>query len=209
MPEHSIKLHYFPLRCRGETARLLLTYNGTKFEDVKVAPEQWPALKEKTPMGQLPVLEVDGKQICQSTAIARYIAREGGILGKNSLEMATADMLVEGIFEMWGNLSKVYMAKFQGDTKAVEENWKTFVPESLTPFLNRYQKFLDENGTGWFVGNALTWADVTVAEFLSVLEDCFSPTALASHPKLKAFSSKVLSLPQLKDYVKNRPAVAF
>jgi len=206
MPEHSTKLYYFPLRGRGETARLLLNYNGVKYEDVKIAMEQWPTVKEKMPMGQLPVLEVDGKQICQSTAIARYIAREGGLLGKGSWEMARADMLVEGVFEMWGHLNKVYMPKLQGDMKTSEENWKTFVTEHLTPLLNRYQKFFDENGTGWFVGSALTWADIAVAEFISVLEECFNPTAAASYPKLKAFSSKVLSLPQLKDYVKSRPA---
>ena len=29
-----------------------------------------------TPKGQIPVLEVDGKMICESLAIARFIARE-------------------------------------------------------------------------------------------------------------------------------------
>ena len=38
-----------------------------------------------TPTGQLPVLEVNGKQIAQSNAIARYLAREHGMYdGKDS-----------------------------------------------------------------------------------------------------------------------------
>lgn len=97
MPEHSTKLFYFPMRGRAETARLLLVYSGTKYEDVRISVEQWPAMKEskftfaftirpliefspfpEMPMGQMPVLEVDGKQLCQSTAIARYLARENG-----------------------------------------------------------------------------------------------------------------------------------
>jgi glutathione S-transferase len=206
MPEHSTKLYYFPLRGRAETARLLLTYTGTKFEDVKIAMEQWPAFKEKTPMGQLPVLEVDGKQISQSVAIARYVAREHGLLGKSNWEMAKADMLVDGIFDMWVHMNSVYMPKLQGDMKTSEENWKKFVENQLTPFLERYSKFFNDNGTGYFVGNALTWADIAAAEFFSVLVDCFNPTALESHPQLKTFSGKILSLPQLKEYVSNRPS---
>ena len=31
-----------------------------------------------TPKGQLPVLEVEGKMMCESMAIARYVARETG-----------------------------------------------------------------------------------------------------------------------------------
>ena len=31
------------------------------------------------PLNSLPVLEVDGKKMCQSMAIARYLAREFGI----------------------------------------------------------------------------------------------------------------------------------
>lgn len=46
MPEHSMKLYYFPMRGRGETSRLLFAYGGKKFEDVRIPVEQWPAMKE-------------------------------------------------------------------------------------------------------------------------------------------------------------------
>jgi len=107
MPEY--KLYYFPLRSRGEPVRLMLEYHGAKYDDVKVKFEDWPALKPKMPMGQMPVLEVDGKMLCQSTAIARYLAREFGLAGNNTFDMAKADMYVDGIFDMWGKLSAVYM----------------------------------------------------------------------------------------------------
>jgi len=205
MPEHSTKLYYFPMRGRAETARLLLVYSGTKYDDIKISVEQWPAMKEKMPMGQMPILDIDGKQLCQSTAIARYLAREHGLAGKNNWDMARADMLVDGIFDMWGHLMPVYMPKLQGDKKLYEENWSKFVDNNLKSFLDRYTQFLNENHTGYFVGDALTWADIAVAEFISVLIECFHSNSIDTHPKLKQFSEKILSLPQLKTYVAARP----
>jgi len=210
MPEHSVKLFYFPLRCRAETARLLLAYSGTKYEDVTITFEQWPTMKEKMPMGQVPVLEVDGKQLCQSTAIARYLARECGLAGKNNWDMSRADMIVDGIFDMWGHLKDVYMPKFlQGDKKTADENWAKLSDSTLKTFLDKYTQFLKENGGEWFVGGSLTWADIAVAEFVAVLEDCFSPNTLDNHPQLKAFKEKIFSLPKLKEYVSQRPKTLF
>jgi len=207
MPEY--KLYYFPLRARGESARLLLAYHGAKFEDIRVSPENWPALKPKMPMGQMPVLEVDGKMLCQSTAIARYLAREFGLAGKTNWDMAKADMLVDGIFDMWGSLRSVYMPLMQGDTEAVKEQWEKFKTEHLNPFLERYHKFFAASKSGWLVGEELTWADIVVAEFLSVLQDGFSADALKDHNDLKQFVEKVQNLPQLKTYIASRPKTAF
>lgn len=96
----SIKLIYFPVRGRAEPIRYILAQSGGKYEDVRIARENWPQMKPSklaiiiisfvlsrwiyffflaTPMGQVPVLEVDGQQICQSMAIARYLAKKFGI----------------------------------------------------------------------------------------------------------------------------------
>ena len=48
-----------------------------------------------TPAGQLPVLEVDGGQICQSMAIARFLANKFGLAGTTPIEKAQADMVVD------------------------------------------------------------------------------------------------------------------
>ena len=45
------------------------------FSDVRIERESWPALKTSLPLGQLPVLEVEGVTIGQSMTIARYAAR--------------------------------------------------------------------------------------------------------------------------------------
>ena len=47
------------------------------------------------PFGQIPVLEVDGEMIGQSTSIARFLAKEFQLAGKDNLEQAQADMVVD------------------------------------------------------------------------------------------------------------------
>merc|ERR1711983_4010 len=79
----NVKLTYFNLRARGEPCRLLLAYGGIKYEDERIPPpwdptSTWSTLKPTTPFGQLPILNWDGVEICQSMASARFIAREGG-----------------------------------------------------------------------------------------------------------------------------------
>lgn len=72
------KLSYFESRALGETARLILHYANVSFEDHKIKHEDWPGLKDTFAYGQVPVLFVDGKQLAQSYAINRYLARKYG-----------------------------------------------------------------------------------------------------------------------------------
>ena len=78
------------------------------FTDLRIERESWPALKTSLPLGQLPVLEVEGATIGQSMAIARYCARRWpagqgdstkplpcryGLAGTTDLEAALADQV--------------------------------------------------------------------------------------------------------------------
>ena len=51
----------------------------------------------KTPLGQLPVLEIDGHKICQSRTIARFAAKSANLLGQNDWDEIRADMMVESL----------------------------------------------------------------------------------------------------------------
>merc|ERR1711872_882211 len=97
-----IKLTYFNLRARAEPARLILKQAGADFEDCRLpAPwddaAPWTALKPMTPFGVLPLLCVDGTVLSQSKTIARYVAAEHGLAGKNSMENAQMDEIVDAL----------------------------------------------------------------------------------------------------------------
>lgn len=49
------------------------------------------------PMGQMPVLEVDGKRVHQSIAMSRYLARIVGLSGANAWEDLLIDVVVDTI----------------------------------------------------------------------------------------------------------------
>ncbi|XP_078589985.1 hematopoietic prostaglandin D synthase-like isoform X2 [Branchiostoma floridae x Branchiostoma japonicum] len=104
------RLVYFNVRARAEPTRLVFAAAGVDYEDVRIQRNEWPGLKPNTPMGQLPVLEVGGVTICQSMAIARYVAKETGLAGKTILEQAQADMLVDGLDDLRGKQAVIRKA---------------------------------------------------------------------------------------------------
>jgi glutathione S-transferase len=52
-------------------------------------------LVSDTPFGQVPLLEYDGQLLSQSISIARFLAKKTGLHGKDDLEQARADMIVD------------------------------------------------------------------------------------------------------------------
>jgi glutathione S-transferase len=46
-------------------------------------------------MGQIPILEIDGKVMSQSISICRYLAKKVGLAGSNDLESFDIDSVVD------------------------------------------------------------------------------------------------------------------
>ncbi|VDM69938.1 unnamed protein product [Strongylus vulgaris] len=72
------KLTYFDGRGAAEVIRQIFVLADEKFEDVRYTHEEWPKHKSEMPFGQMPVLEIDGQQLAQSHAIARFLAKRFG-----------------------------------------------------------------------------------------------------------------------------------
>lgn len=49
------------------------------------------------PFGQMPVLEIDGKPLCQHLAICRLLAKKVGLAGSDDFEAAQIDMIADCI----------------------------------------------------------------------------------------------------------------
>jgi len=198
------KLTYFDLRARAEVARLLFAAAGVPYEDIRVERSRWPELKPSTPFGQMPILEVDGVKLCQSKAIARYLAGEFGFAGETALDRARADMIVD----CGEDVLKQTLTFFHEKDSAKQTELKDkFVKETLPAALQSFEKLLKENkgGDSYFVGNKMTWADIGFSDLCGWISALQIEIPFSDVPKLKTLKERVESTPKIAEWIKKRP----
>merc|ERR1712018_746260 len=197
-----IKLTYFNLRGRAEPSRLILAQAGVDYEDHRIEREEWPALKPKTPCGQLPVLCFNGTEIAQSMTIARFLAKEFGLAGKNSLEHARADMIVDCLQDLFAGVVAVFKAKTDEEKAELQGKLeKEIMPAGMLTL----ESFLKGNGGQFFVGSDVTWADILVSDFFGNMKEKHGDKAFGSCTVLKDHVCKILNLPNIKKWIEKRP----
>lgn len=153
------------------------------------------------PFGQLPVLEVDGKILAQSNTFCRYLAKQFKLAGKDDWESAQCDSLVDGVNDILGKLAPLYGEKDEAKLKELKAQ---IGKEHIEPFVARYEGFLDATGTGYFVGNQVTWADLMLSEVFATFHEKF-PDSFTGHSKAVAFVKKIREIPSIKKWVETRP----
>jgi len=197
----SYKLTYFEgIRARAELSRYVFTAAGQEFEDNRIQRKDWPDLKPTMPFGQVPVLEVDGKVLAQSCAIARFLAREFNLAGKDSFEQAQCDQYVELVADMFNEIVKIVFEKDEEKKKEIQKNLEDVV---YPKFLRYFEKSLEKNGGEYFVGDSLSLADLAVYDGFDT-PTIGNETLMDSFPKMKAHRAKIGAIPTLSEFVKHR-----
>lgn len=91
---------------RGEECRLALHLAGVDFEDNRISQGAWPALKEQTPYGSLPVLELPGRPpLAQTNPILVLIGRRHDLHPKDDFEAAQHEAMMQHVEELRHNVS--------------------------------------------------------------------------------------------------------
>jgi len=199
-----IKLTYFDLRARAEPARLLLAYAGVRYTDHRIPapwdnPAPWAAMKPTTPYGQTPLLSWDGEVIAQSMAITRFLAAQFGLKGKNNLESAQVDEVVDTIEDVIGVAIKTH---FETDPVKKAETIAALNKSTILPMLTNIEKRLVSRGGQFLVGNALSLADIHLFFFCS---EYTTPALLATTPKIANLVKRVEYLPNIQKWLRSRP----
>jgi glutathione S-transferase len=199
----SYKMIYFNARGRAELSRLLFNVAGVPFEDARYPFDpvtrkrvEWEADKDKYTFKQVPVLEVDGKQLPQSHAIERFLARRFDLLGDSDFEAA----LIDAVCEQFVDIKDAYQkAKKDNDVKTY---FTTELPRQFAMLEN-----LVKNGGGeWFVGKRMSLADLAFFNLVPYWDDQESvQAALVDCPRLRAIRSKVEQNEAVANWVNTRP----
>ncbi|CAF0883484.1 unnamed protein product [Didymodactylos carnosus] len=202
------KLYYFNGRGRGEVIRLIFAAAGQKFEDVRYEHSEWGKHKNEMPLGQMPVLEVDGQKLPQSLSIARFVAKQLHLAGKDNLEQAKADSVVDTIYDLMQQyFTKVFLVQEESQK---EEAKQKFLKEDATKQLTNLETLLTSYGQNgpFFLGNQLTWADLMFFETVATLSQ-LDKNILEKYPKLKRCHEEVGNNPKIAAYLKSRPNTPF
>ncbi|KAL6437607.1 hypothetical protein ACFW04_004199 [Cataglyphis niger] len=145
------KLIYFNARGRAEHIRYIFAYAGIDYIDERITNDCWPELKKSMPYGMLPVLEINGKPIAQSNAVARYLAREHNLTGRDEWESMLCDVLVDTL----GDLKQfIFQYRTEEDLFKKEEKKAKLLKETIPFYLNKFEQTVAENG-GYAVGSTV------------------------------------------------------
>lgn len=201
MPQY--KLVYFNLRGRGEPVRWVMAAAELQYEDVRYNKEtEWPFKKPETPYCRVPVLYVDGKPLSQSIAICRYLGRMHGLAVDDPWEAAKGDEVVDAVNDLVPPAAQIIYAKLQCDTERAKMLATEFNTSTLPPTIRELDRRLE--GREWFCGSKMTWVDVFAACYLSQVATQHD-ASLDAVPRLKKLVDKVIRLPQIEKWMKERP----
>jgi prostaglandin-H2 D-isomerase / glutathione transferase len=178
------KLTYFDAPVsRGEECRLALHLAGIDFEDVRISATTWQAMKEQTPYGGLPVLELPGHPpLAHSNAILVMIGRQHGLHPADDFEAARHEAMMQHVEDLRGVV---------GPTIRMGDAEKKAAREAIvTGFLPAWARSAEKNilGEPFFDGTKLHVVDLklhmAVRWFIGGRVDHVPATVFASYPKL-------------------------
>ncbi len=153
------------------------------------------------PMGQMPVLEFNGKRAHQSIAIARYLAKQVGLAGNDDWESLTIDTAVDCINDF---RLKIAVVSYEADEAVQAKKRVTLNSETIPYYLGKLDAMVAENN-GYFALGRLTWADLYFAAVLDYLNYMTKTDLISNHANLKKNVANVLALDGIKQWVEKRP----
>jgi glutathione S-transferase len=196
------RLVYFDFSgSRGEECRIALHLAGVDFDDVRIPSKDWPAMKDSTPFGALPVLEMPGKPpLAHSNAILVFIGRQHHLHPRDDFEAARHEALMSAVEDIRHTISPALRISDPEQKRVARE---ALAANELKTWASQVERQLAE---GPFIGGpTLQVADLKLymmARWLTsgVLDHV--PTSVLDHcPKLLRLRAAVAAHPGVNGWL--------
>ena len=132
-----------------------------------------------------------------------------GFAGKNAWDEAQVDALSDQFKDFCKSFQPYIAAIFgvgEGDKEKLKE--EVFLPAAKTN-LPYFVRALKNSGSGYLVGDSLTYMDLMIAELTSSFFEKNAPEVLDEFPEMRKHYKKVQSHPDLKKWIETRPETVF
>ena len=194
---------------RAEVLRVSLFIKDIPFEDTRVSREEFVHLIKTgflpngkiAPFHQLPVIEVDGKIIGQTGAIARYCGKVSNLYSDDIFLAAKIDQIIDAATDITNLVSPTIREKDQ--IKKMEDR-KVLVSKLLPRWFRYLENLLSEDNSTWFV-EKMTIADIAIWRLLGWLTsgiiDGIPTSIVDDFPKLKNIHHQVHSHPKVQEWM--------
>ena len=191
---------------RAETSRLALFIGEIEFEDYRPSREEIAKMRTEGifPFGQFPVLQVDGKTIAQTGAIARFCGKLSGLYPmENDFYAAKVDEVIDLATDI---TVKIRPALIEKDPEKRME-MRSELSETVLPHWLRFMEtLLEDNGkTGYFVDDSLTVADLAAWRLCGWISggiiDGIPETILDGFPLLYTHQNHISNLPKVAEWL--------
>jgi len=164
-----LKLGGFAISNYYNKVKVALLEKGIPFEEVFCKPSQEEAYLQRSPMGKVPYLDIDGQFLCESQAICEYLEDrypDKPLYPKDALERARVRELIT-IMELNMDLvaRRVYGQVFAG--KAVSDETKQQVEKDLAKGVRAFKQLA--KFSPFAAGASLTYADCAAGAHLPLI----------------------------------------
>ncbi|MBK1867964.1 glutathione S-transferase family protein [Aestuariivirga sp. YIM B02566] len=151
--------------------------------DITKGESRTDAYLRKSPMGQVPMIELDdGRCLAQSNAIIRYLAQGTSLLPDDTFTQAKIDELL--FWEQYSHEPYVATSRYHmvylGRSKDEREAWRVERGEKALDLMQRLIK-----GRMWFVGDSLSVADIALLAYTRLAHE--GGFDLNARPDVKAW----------------------
>ena len=205
-----LKLIYFDMPFwRAEIARLCLFISDIEFEDFRITSEDNSYLKENgmlsdgtlIPFRQLPVLVIEGESIAQTGAISRICGKIAGMYPTDIIEAGKVDQVIDTVTDI--NVL-INPSMRESDPELKKRMRDDLSSDALPKYFGYLERILEENDSGWFVGDEMTVADIAVWSMLGWIAQGVLDNIPSSLPKtferLTRLYNEMSRMPKIQEW---------